>query len=167
MIVDKKTFNLTKYQRQVIYGTLLGNAHAESQNKAKTFRLKFEQRHSLKAYLFYLYEIFKDCCGSEPCQKTNKIWAFSTLSSVKFSFYGKYFYNSEWIKCVPRNIGKFLTPISLAFWFMDNGSIEFKESKDTILHTHAFSLKEIELIIEALNRKFSIQATPRKQKEGY
>ena len=50
---------------------------------------------------------------------------------------------------------------------MDDGSLKSKESKGVILNTHAFSLKEIELIIEALNRKFSIKATPRKQKEGY
>jgi hypothetical protein len=167
MIVVKKIFNLTKYQRQVIVGTLLGNAHAESQNIGKSFRLKFEQRQSNKAYLFHLHEIFKNCCGSDPYQKTNKNWAFSTLSSTNLSFYGKYFYNTAGTKRIPRNIGRFLTPISLAYWFMDNGSIKSNESKGTILHTHAFSLKEVELIIEALNRKFSIQAAPRKQKEGY
>lgn len=167
VFIAKKTFDLTKYQRQVIVGTLLGDAHAETQNNAISFRLKFEQSHAHRFYLFHLYEIFKNCCGSEPYQKANKNWAFSTFSSVNFSFYGKYFYNTNKTKRIPKNIGRFLTPISLAYWFMDDGSIKSKESKGVILNTHAFSLKEIELIIEALDRKFSVKAIPRRQKDGY
>lgn len=174
---ENYNFVLSQFQRQVIVGTLLGDAHAESNSLARvTYRLKFCQSLKHKAYLDHLYSIFQDCCGAPPYIKklsdsrskiVHPCWCFSTKVSVKFAFYGKYFYDKNGRKRIPLNIGRFLTPVVLAYWYMDDGSIKSKESKGMILNTHAFSLKEVELLVKSLQNKFNIEAKPRKQKDGY
>jgi len=51
---------LTKTQKQILFGVILGDVHLETQNKGKTYRVKFAQSEKHKEYLFHLYEIFKD-----------------------------------------------------------------------------------------------------------
>lgn len=163
-----KKFTLTTFQKQLLIGILLGDAHLETNSKNRTtFRLKIEQSDSHKDYLFYLYDSLKDFCGTGPRQRANGNWVFSTYKSVSFRFYALYFYNAEGKKRIPRNIGRFLTPTSLAFWYMDDGSIKSKQSKGVILNTQCYLISEINLLVEVLYKKFGLIAKPRKQKEGY
>lgn len=158
---------LSKLQKQVLIGVILGDAHLETQTKRKTYHVKFCQSDLHKDYLFHLYELFSSCSGTVPHETTKKTWAFSTRSSVSFRFYGQYFFNDKGKKVIPRNIGKFLTPIVLAYWFMDDGSITSKQSKGVIFNTHAYVREEVEFLISVLQQKFNLIATLRKQKDGY
>lgn len=160
-------FKLTKFQRQVIVGTLLGNAYAETQDLGVSYRLKFSQSNIHKDYLFHLYDVFKECCGALPHQELNENWAFSTYSSVSLRFYGMYFYDKKRKKCIPKNIGKFLTPVVLAYWYMDDGSLKSRQFKGVILNTHCFSYKEIVLLVETLRKKYQLEAKPQKQEDGF
>jgi hypothetical protein len=55
---------------------------------------------------------------------------------------------------IPNNIADLLTSVSLAYWIMDDGSFT-----GSGLSTNAFSLEELNLLIEALDNNFSIKAT--------
>jgi len=55
-----------------------------------------------------------------------------------------------------NNIADLLTSVSLAYWIMDDGSFTGSGLK---LHTNAFSLEELNLLNEALEKNFSIKAT--------
>jgi ubiquinol-cytochrome c reductase cytochrome b subunit len=59
-------------------------------------------------------------------------------------------------KKIPNNIADFLTPVSLAYWIMDDGSFSGYGLK---LHTNAFSLEVFNLLIKALVKNFSIKAS--------
>ena len=81
--------------------------------------------------------------------------SFSTLSLPCFNELYKLFYiNGK--KIVPLNIADLLTPISLAYWIMDDGSFTGSGLK---LHTSAFSMKDLDLLIKALKNNFGIIAT--------
>lgn len=58
---DKQNLKLTKEQREILIGIILGDAHMESQNSGKTYRVKFAQSGDVahKAYLDHLYHVFK------------------------------------------------------------------------------------------------------------
>lgn len=56
----KKTLKLTKSQREILIGVILGDAHLETQDNKQTYRIKFAQSVAHKPYLDHLYEIFKD-----------------------------------------------------------------------------------------------------------
>lgn len=50
----KKTLKLTKEQRSILIGVLLGDAHLETQDQGQTYRLKFAQSVAHKPYLDHL-----------------------------------------------------------------------------------------------------------------
>lgn len=160
-------------QKQILMGKLLGDGHLETQTKGKTYRFKFEHSLKQKEYVDWLYNELKNLAVNQPKIKTisykNKIYKkywFNTISSPSFKFYANQFYQNK-KKVVPKLIHRWLTPLSLAIWFMDDGSIKSKYHKARILNTQGFEEKEISRLINALKNKFGIQCKLRKQKEGY
>lgn len=169
----KKQIKLTGEQREVLVGILLGDAHLETNNDGKTYKLRVEHSIKQSEYLWHLYEIYKDWCLSPPKEKLKKIdekeytnLAFTTVSHPAFRFYGKQFY-PHGRKKVPNIIHKILTPKALAYWFMDDGSIKSKESKGVIFNTQGYVGPDVEKLITILQTKFNLDCKKRKQKEGF
>jgi hypothetical protein len=169
----KRLLKLSKKQRSIIVGTLLGDSHLETQNGGKTYRLKVE--HSIKQadYVDWLYQQFQEWVLTPPRAKPKQLegvrhenYCFQTLSVGQLRFYGRNFYDQTRHKYVPRQIGRWLTPLALAIWFMDDGSAKSKHHRAVILNTQGFSRKDISLLQKALLVNFQIEALPRKQKEG-
>ena len=62
----KKTLKLSKDQREILFGVILGDAHLETLDKGHTYRIKFAQSVAHKPYLDHLYAIFKDWVLTPP-----------------------------------------------------------------------------------------------------
>lgn len=151
----KRTLKLTKFQRQVIIGSVLGDAHIESLNGGRSYRIIFEQSKQHEAYLMHLYHIFKPFVLSAPKeiekQKGGKTIRFRTITHPAFRFYGQLFYR-DGVKCVPKNIHKLLNPVTLAYWYMDDGALKGQNRSGKRLHTEGFDLRHVKLLCEAMNR---------------
>lgn len=168
----KKGLKLNSIQREIIVGTLLGDAHLASYNKIN-YSLMFQHGFSQQAYVQWKYSYFKQWVLTPPKVKNQivngklyqKVW-FSTLSHIALRFYGKLFYINR-KKVVPVIISKLLTPLGLAVWFMDDGSIKSKEHRALILNTQCYTNKDLSLLQQTLFQKFGIKTKLRKQKEGY
>lgn len=170
MLKTKNIFKFSKEQKEILIGLILGDGHLE-QMSSVTYRLKIEQSFDKKDYLYHLYDIFKDFCSAEPILNVkpngNKSFMFQTKTSISLNFYGKQFYKDE-IKIIPKKLlHRLLTAKSLAYWYMDNGSIKSKASRGTILNTQGFSKLEILYLIKLLNEKFCLDCKIRKQKAGF
>ncbi len=50
----KNTLKLTKEQREILIGVLLGDAHLETRDNGQTYRLKFAQSVDHQPYLDHL-----------------------------------------------------------------------------------------------------------------
>ena len=118
-----------------------------------------------------VYELFKKFCTdnlvSSPKTRTanNKsylCYTFTTRQLPCFNLYYDLFYQSN-IKVVPKNIDIYLTPLSLAFWIMGDGS---KQNEGLHLNTYGFKLEDINILVEALNKNFKINCTLHKHKTG-
>ena len=166
-----ESIKLTDQQEQILIGLLLGDGHLETQNQGRTFRLKVEHAISQKDYVDWLYDKFKNLALTKPQIKLQmvagkmreKYW-FSTISTGSFRFYAQQFYVNR-KKVVPEIIAKFASPLSLAVWFMDDGSLKSKHHRARIINTQCFddiSLKRLQTMLE----KFGIKTTLRQQKEG-
>lgn len=172
----KKELKLTKRQREILTGKLLGDGHLETKDNGRTYRLKIEHSVKQKEYVDWLYGEFKEWIRTEPQLKERyvklrsvegmyrKYW-FNTLSSGKFRFYAQQFYGNR-KKIVPKLIRKILTPLALAVWYMDDGSIKSNAHRTVLFNTHSFDKKNIKLLQDALMENFNIKTTIRKQKEG-
>ena len=173
--LKKKSLRLTQVQREILIGTLLGDAHLETQNDGKTFRLKIEHSLKQKCYVDWLYRLFQEWVLTEPHSREKRIgdakymnYGFATVSHSAFRFYAHQFYDQQTgIKKVPKLIHRWLTPQALAVWCMDDGSIKSSSHRARILNTQGFTKKEVERLRDALQVKYSIHSSLRKQKEGY
>ena len=65
------------------------------------------------------------------------------------------FYKNN-VKIVPENIYDLLDDQGLAFWIMDDGSLQ---NKGLHLNTYAFSERDINLLMEVLTNKFKLKCS--------
>lgn len=164
--------SLTKYQEEILIGSLLGDARLECRSSVGSARLRFHHADSQKAYLFWKYEIFKEYAGREPwqyewfderTQKTYQAWFFHTKTSQVFSEIHKMFYPDK-KKILPKNIGEMLTPLVLAIWFMDDGCLF---QKTMIFNSQSFSLEEQKRLISIMKDKFSVNLSIQKDRRNF
>jgi LAGLIDADG DNA endonuclease family. len=71
------------------------------------------------------------------------------------------FYNfneleNKFIKIIPYEIDKYLTPLSLAVWFMDDGS---KLGKGAKIATNCFTYKELQFLCDIIFKKYNLIVT--------
>ena len=168
---------LSKLQREVLIGILLGDASLKPNTHKTKYSLKILQSDQHKEYVFHLYEIFKDFTNTPPRKYVftdkrfpNKIytrWYFSTTSQAFFRFYAHQFYDSN-KKIVPKRIYKWLTPRAIAYWYMDDGAQKWKtKSLGVRFCTNNFSLTEVKLLISVLQEKYELKCSTQKKKHNF
>ena len=173
---SKATMQLSDRQREVVVGTLLGDAHLETKDQGRTYRLKIEHSRKQRAYVDWLYHEFQSLVRTAPQQRERTVtlkgrtaeyalYWFNTLSLGTFRFYAQQFYQRK-KKLVPRQIGRWLTPLALAVWYMDDGSIKSNAHRTVLLNTHAFDAGSLQRLQAALLQRYGVHATLRKQREG-
>jgi hypothetical protein len=165
----KSSLVLSALQREVLAGLLLGDAHLETQNNGRTYRIKLEYSVKQRKYAGHLYGLFEEWILTPPQEKHdgshNNIW-FQTLSHSAFRYYAHQFY-TKGVKSVPVNVHRFLTARSIAYWFMDDGSMKSRESKGVLLNTQCFGRNDVQRLIAVLRTRFDLEANERRQREGY
>ena len=156
---DNTEGSLTKEQKEILVGTLLGDGAM----RIKTNAL-LEINHSLnqKELVDWLYLKFKNFVITPP--KTRKgngeriAYRFTTKSCKAFTnFYKKFFKNNH--KIIPEKLK--ITPLTLAIWYMDDGSCC---DKDIYLNTQQFSQENQQKLCSLLQRQHNIFATLNKDK---
>jgi len=154
---------LTKKQNDLIMGTLLGDAYARV-GKGRHANITISQ--SIKEYTRWKYNILKPWCRS-GIKKSKTQYIFCTISHPVFDkFFNMFYLNGR--KEVTTRILNNLSDLSLAVWFMDDGtccrSRYNGKLKNSIyfsyqLRTDGFSYKENILIRNWLNKKYDIKPT--------
>lgn len=86
-----------------------------------------------------------------------------TFSSTIFNELGFLFLDDKFKKHIkPDLIINHLSPISLAYWYMDDGGRAYYKNKRSltdkacILNTQGFKVNEVELLIKELNIKYDL-----------
>lgn len=165
----KKLFVLTQVQKDVLLGTILGDAGIRYRGNECRMHIK----HSLNQISLtnYLRKIF-DPITSMPVrvfdqQVRGKNYSFSefvTLTHPVFTKYHQLFYSGK-TKSIPGNIGELLlNPLSLAVWIMDDGSAEYAGLS---IQTHSFSLGEVMLLAKVIKQNFELNTLIHSNKGKY
>ena len=162
----------------IIHGSILGDAHAEKRKLAPLAvcgwgcfagvgtRISFFQEDSHVEYLLYLHKLLS---GAGYCNdkipvisrrlgvkgKVRKIIRFSTWTYTSFNWiHDEWYVNGR--KCVPRSIDKYLTPLALAIWIMDDGA---KVGKGLKFCTNSFTYDECIYLVDVLYKNFNLKAS--------
>lgn len=129
--------------------------------------MKFGQSIIHIDYLFHLYALFDLYVATPPKTytylnsdgTTKKVSVlFQTLSFPFFTELYDLFYIENGVKVVPSIIIDLITPIGLAYWYIDDGT---QAGKGFLLHTDNFSKEHVKLLCSALNLKFGLHTNPR------
>jgi len=161
---ERARFSLNDFQEQVLIGVILGDLYMRKSSKVANTRLVFRQGSVHSAYLLHLYKLFQVFVNTPPAittivdkntERSRYNLHFSTLALPCFNKYYELFY-VDGKKQIPTNIVEYLTPVGLAYWIMDDGSYTGAGLR---LSTNAFDKKDLNLLIDALEKNFSITAT--------
>lgn len=165
---DVTNFNkpLDKEILEIIYGSLLGDASAEKRKEGKGTRILFYQEGSHTDYLLFLHRLIANlgyCNSNIPKLQTRIgnngkiriIIRFSTWTYDQFNkIHNNWYINGK--KELPKDIDRYLSPLALAIWIMDNGG---KIGKGLKLATNNFTLNEVKQLISILEVKYNIKST--------
>jgi hypothetical protein len=152
---------LNSLQKQVLIGLLLGDGALQS-NGGTNYFFKFDQKEANQQYVSLVYLIFQQFVGTHPKLRLKNgephSWWFRTYRLSFLKFYHDQFYalnaHGNSVRIIPKLLHRWITPISLAFWFMDDGS---KVTSGYVLHTQCFLLSEIKILQKILGNKFGLE----------
>jgi hypothetical protein len=159
---------------------LLGDGHLQCRhvNSRFIYGQSSLRKHHLN-YFYHIFDLFKPFISKEfkiksrsfvdkRTKNTYSSVLFATLTLPCFNYYRKLFYNKDNKKIVPLNIKQLLTPRGLAYWIMDDGSLQ---NKGLHLSTYNFSYKEVILLKDTLENLFSpnfiLKCSIHNHKKGY
>ena len=130
-------------------------------------------KHVLELFKPYLSKDFKLKTRSFVDKRANNSYGsvnFATLSLPCFNYYKNLFYNSDGAssskKIVPSNIQDLLTPRGLAYWIMDDGSLQ---NKGLHLNTYGFTNQDVLNLKNSLENMFgenTLKCSIHKHKKG-
>lgn len=130
----------------IIYGSLLGDAHAEKRLAGSGTRISFYQEASHLKYIHYLHSLLSEAgyCNDELPKALTRLGAngklckyvrFHTWTYTSFDFIYEEWY-SNGIKRLPKSIDLYLTPLCLAVWIMNSWAKNFQGLRLYIPHTY-------------------------------
>ena len=154
--------SLAEIQKAIIIGCLLGDGAM----RCKTNAL-LEINHSLhqKSYVDWKYSKLQNLVATGPKARKGKgvrfAYRFVTRSLPELTQIYKRFYSDNG-KVIPVELK--LHPLTLAVWFMDDGS---KSYRSAYLNTQKFNVDSQRRLIELLMRQHDIKAYLNKDKIYY
>lgn len=169
--VYKASLTMTERQKQLLIGMLLGDGHLERQRGALSARLKIEHSVAQSAYLDWKFSEWEEWVRTPPKlrQRRNRLGTYSTnigfttLSHVEFEEFRERFYRGRQ-KVIPEELE--LTPLSMATWFMDDGSRKSGQCRGLYLNTQSFTDSEVDLLRSVIGRDVGVETTVRQQSDG-
>jgi hypothetical protein len=167
----KASLTMTERQKQILDGMLLGDGHLERQAGAILARLKIEHSVSQAAYVAWKFGEWRDWVRTPPRERTrrNRLGTisrnvcFTTLSHIELEGFRQRYYRNR-RKVVPEDL--VLTPLSLAVWFMDDGSRKSSQCRGLYLNTQSFTAAEVDLLRVVILRDVGVETSVRQQPDG-
>lgn len=157
--------------KEIIFGTLLGDSSLQTYTGGKTWRARFIQSDSHKDYLFHLYYLFEEYVSTPPKSITDKNgytrWYFNTTVIKDLNEFSHYFYHKN-TKIIPKNeiLFKYLSPVAISYWFMDDGSLK-SNTLGYYLCTDSFKLEDLKRLAIVFKEKYNIIVRFHKKGKSY
>lgn len=164
---------LSKEQKSILFGTILGNGCLQKTGK-KNARLRLEHRNSQKEYLLWKVEKLKKLFQGKAkylerihpiTKKKYCYWRHQSQSTPYLGKLRKIFY-PDGSKKIPEDIEKYLTSLSLAVWYMDDGYY-YQRDRSSYLYLRKVSRGEAETLSQKILEKFNISTQVLQKKKGY
>lgn len=150
----------------ILYGGLLGDAHAERRNNGAGTRFSFQQESTHLTYLIWLHTKISSLgyCNPKLPEVHTRLgtggkvrkyarfhtWTYSNLNWIREEWY------KDNIKKVPLSLKELFNPVSLSIWIMDDGG---KVSKGLKLATNNFKYEDCLFLATLLWNQFKLKSS--------
>jgi hypothetical protein len=159
--------SLNKIQKDLLIGSLLGDAWLGRNATSKHAHLKIERSYEDIEYLEYEFDILRPLCKSGvkdyPRKDGGRACYFISRSYEILDTYHQKWYEDR-IKVVPPDLK--LNPLIIAIWLADDGHICMHHPKYSLLRTNfatnGFSLNEVEFLADLLTKRYKENFNPNK-----
>ena len=144
-----------------MYGSLLGDAYLRPGRGKVSYALSFTHGEKQKDYLLWKwkefenfiamskpYEYRKDFHGNAPT------FSFSTITHPEITAAHSLCY-PDGVKRISREWLDLLSPLSLAVWYLDDGSLN-KRTGVIVLCTNPFTVEEQRLVIDWFEENYNL-----------
>lgn len=172
ILLAKPYSTLSNVQKEILYGCILGDSYISEHS------VRFVHSKKQFNYILRKIKLFESLSGKLiEFEQKNTFRNRKNYSAARFPLYLKknnilelkklFIINNK--KTITKKLLSKITPISLAFWFMDDGCGYYKKNKIYRLRlcTNSFSLKEHNVLISWFKSKFDIKATIEKSKKTF
>lgn len=164
---------ITDDQKSIIIGSLLGDMSCYKRNNSSKRNPIISLKHSEKQceYFYWKYHKLLNIIDSKPYMYTDKdeinTICFSSRSRKELNFFYDLFYNNG-KKLISVNLLEHITPLSIAVWYMDDGSCAVRNNRSDIFKfvTYSFSYKENQALADFLTKKYNIEFYVAKHNSG-
>lgn len=147
--------------KEIMLGMLLGDGSLKIHKPYKNARLSFRHSISQKDYFFWKVGELKEIC-SESCwwkQEPNglggEMLRFQSLALESLTEIHKLTYHHNEL-VIKRRWLNLLTPLSLAVWWLDDGSI-IGNGRKAVLCTDPFALEEQKILAQYLLKVWKVR----------
>lgn len=150
---------MTTKQKQLIYGSLMGDMSIQVNKGNCSPRLKVNHSSKQSEMVMAKYSILKEFVATEPKEAANGGWGVSTIKFTTLT--------QPWLKPILKTVIKNgrkavseewlsqLTEEGVAWWFMDDGSLARAGVR---LSTEKFTEQENHMLSEWFMRRWGIEA---------
>ena len=165
--------SLSREQKSILFGIILGDGYLQKTGK-KNARLRLEHGEQQKEYLLWkVRKLGKFFQGKAKylerihpiTKKKHCYWRHQSQSTPYLGKLRKIFY-PEGKKKIPEKLEKYLTPLTLTVWYMDDGYYYLRD-RCSYLYLGNVSEKEAKIVTRVLSEKFVIAARVKQKKKGY
>lgn len=156
---------LTKKQRAILVGTLLGDAFLQKTGE-RNARLRLEHGAAQKEYLFWKAGEFPRLFQGKPVfierthpltKRTYQYWRQQSNATPELGKWRKLFY-PDGKKHIPAILPELLNqPIALAVWYMDDGYY-YPKDHNSYLYLGKVTEEEALVAVRAISKNFGVNA---------
>ena len=164
-----------QYQVDVLVGSLLGDGSLQIHNGPFP---AFQERHcqAQQAYLEFKADVLSDFsdrvvkpydAGYAGFNVGQTMYEWATLAQPEFAKLHSAFYGRG-DRGVPDNIEELLTPLALAVWYQDDGSLVHGQRQRLLrLHVGLLSSSDCDCLVDTILKLFGVQFTVRTEETQY
>jgi len=165
--------SLSRKQKSILFGIILGDGYLQKTGK-KNARLRLEHGGNQKEYLLWKVKELGKFFQSKPkylerihavSKRKYSYWRHQSQSTPYLGKLRNIFY-PDGKKKIPEDLERYLTPITLAVWYMDDGYYYLRD-RCSYLYLGNVSQQEAEIVAQTLLKKFDIVTRVKSKKKGY
>lgn len=157
------------YVQSIVYGLLLGDGWLQTQNSGKTYRFRYEQGDCHREYIHHVYDILQEWCSPPKLYirytatgTQVRTWRLQSRTHPLFSSIAPCLYipGVQGTHISSQYIQQYVSPISLAYWYMDDGSLLSHSTPrryGVCFHTQGFTVQECISLVQGLHDVYGLK----------